>query len=55
MESAELLQGEDLKELQDYLASTFPALLGLEAEGEGSAEAFREVLSAPDVSKLLGT
>lgn len=57
MAAAELVQGEDLRELQAYLASVCPAVLGLEGEGEGerSAEAFRQGLETPDVCALLST
>lgn len=55
MAAAELLQGEDLEELQTYLASVCPAVLGLAGEGELTAEAFREALATPDASALLST
>lgn len=55
MAAVELLQGEDLKELQAYLASVCPAVLELEGEGERSAEGFREALATPDTSALLST
>lgn len=55
MVAAERLQGEDLRELQAYLASVCPAVLGLEGEGERSADAFRQALETPDVSGLLST
>lgn len=56
MAAAELLQGEDLEELQAYLVSVCPAVLGLAAgEGELSAEAFRKALKTPDASALLST
>lgn len=55
MAAAELLQGEDLEELQAYLTSVCPAVLGLAGEGELSAEAFRQALTTPDASALLST
>lgn len=55
MAAAELVQGEDLRELQAYLASVCPAVLGLEGEGERSAESFRQGLETPDVCALLST
>lgn len=53
MAASELVQGEDLRELQAYLASVCPAVLGLEGEGERSAQAFRQGLETPDVCALL--
>lgn len=41
---------EALQELQAYLASVCPAVLGLE-----SAEAFQKALEAPDACALLTT
>lgn len=55
MAAAELVQGEDLRELQAYLTSVCPAVLGLEGEGERSAEAFRQGLETPDACSLLST
>lgn len=59
MAAEELVQGEDLRaelaELQAYLASLCPAVLGLEGEGDRSAQAFRKALEAPDACALLST
>lgn len=55
MVAAKLLHGEDLKELQAYLASVCPAVLGLGEEGERSAEAFQEALATPDACAILST
>lgn len=58
MVSANALQGapgEDLvvDELQAYLGAVCPVLLGLDSEGERSAETFRRALITPDAAALL--
>lgn len=45
----------ELDELRAYLASVCPAVLGLEGEGERSAQAFRVALEAPDACTILST
>ena len=58
MAAAEVLQGEEsasLAELQAYLSSVCPAVLGLEDDGERGVRAFREALTTPDVVTILGT
>lgn len=55
MAVADLLDGEDLKELQKFLLLLCPATLGLEGDGDRSSEALRQALETPDVSALLST
>lgn len=60
MEGVDALRGapgEDraVAELQVYLGAVCPVLLGLEAEGERSAEEFRRALQTPDAAALLST
>lgn len=58
MAEAEVLQGEELAsvvDLQAYLASVCPAVLGLEGDGERSAEAFRKALKTLDAVAILRT
>lgn len=51
--AADLLEGDDLKELHAYLASVCPPVLGLEVEGERSVQAFGEALETADASVVL--
>lgn len=58
MAAAEVLQGEEmagLGDLQAYLASVCPAVLGLEENGERGVEAFRAALATPEAAAILST